>query len=144
MDDHAADPQPEQRFRSLLEGVPVSAYRWEAGQAGRCLYVSPQIEAMLGFPVSDWLNEGFYASRVHPDDCDRVLAEVERTHLTGEDFRLEYRLIAADGRVVWVLDETVAVRDGEYRPILLQGFLVDITARIERAAPRPALRAAAS
>jgi PAS domain S-box-containing protein len=42
---------------------------------------------------------------------------------------MEYRLIAADGRVIWVLDETVAVRDDEYRPLFLQGFLLDVTDR---------------
>jgi len=41
-------------------------------------------------------------------------------------------LIGADGRVVWVLDETIAVRDEEYHPIMLQGFLIDITERVER------------
>ena len=59
---------------------------------------------------------------------------MERTHRTGEDFRLEYRLIASDGRIVWVLDETTVVRDTDYRPMVLQGFLVDITAGIEGAA----------
>ena len=58
-----------------------------------------------------------------------MLAEVERTHESGQNFSCEYRLIAADGRTVWVLDETVAVRDDEYRPIFLQGFMVDITDR---------------
>ena len=136
--------ETEAKYRTLVEQIPLATYINSIGMPVQTTYMSPQIEGMLGFPVSDWLNQGFYASRVHPDDRDRVLAEVERTHLTGEDFRLEYRLIAADGGVVWVLDETVAVRDGEYRPIVLQGFLVDITARIERAAPRAALRAAAS
>jgi hypothetical protein len=42
---------------------------------------------------------------------------------------MEYRVIAADGRIVWVLDETVAVRDAEYQPILLQGCIVDVTDR---------------
>jgi PAS domain S-box-containing protein len=85
---------------------------------------------MLGFPASDWLNEdGFFATRIHPDDRERVMAEVQRTHDTGEDFRLEYRLVAADGRIVWVRDQTVAVRDEEYRPLFLQGYLSDITDR---------------
>jgi PAS domain S-box-containing protein len=136
--------ETEAKYRTLVEQIPLATYINSVGMPVHTTYMSPQIEAMLGFPVGDWLNDGFYASRVHPDDVDRVLAEVERTHVTGEDFRLEYRLIAADGRVVWVLDETVAVRDEEYRPIVLQGFLVDITARIERAAPRAALRNAAS
>jgi len=136
--------ETEAKYRTLVEQIPLATYINSVGMPVQTTYMSPQIEAMLGFPVSDWLKDGFYASHIHPDDVDRVLAEVERTHLTGEDFRLEYRLIAADGRVVWVLDETVAVRDEEYRPIVLQGFLVDITARIERAAPRAALRNAAS
>jgi PAS domain S-box-containing protein len=95
----------------------------------RTRYMSPQIETMLGFPVSDWLEPGFFASRLHPEDTERVLAEIERTHERGDAFRLEYRLTAADGRNVWVLDETVAVRDEEYRPLFLQGFLVDVSDR---------------
>jgi hypothetical protein len=51
---------------------------------------------------------------------------------------MEYRLIAADGSAMWVLDETVAVRDEEYRPIMLQGFLVDVTDRHARAEAAPA------
>ncbi len=70
---------------------------------------------------------------MHPDDSERVSAEIERTRQKGEDFRLEYRMIAADGRVVWVLDSTVVVRDEQYRPIVLQGFVVDVTAQVERA-----------
>ena len=136
--------ETEAKYRTLVEQIPLATYINSVGLPVQTTYMSPQIEAMLGFPSGDWLKPDFYASRLHPDDRERVLAEVERTHLTGEDFRLEYRLIAADGHVVWVLDETVAVRDDEYRPIVLQGFLVDITARIERAAPRAALRAAAS
>ena len=85
---------------------------------------------MLGYPVSDWLQRRTSSlTRSTRTTTTRVLAEVERTHDTGEDFRCEYRLIAADGRTVWVLDETVAVRDEEYRPLFLQGFLVDVTDR---------------
>jgi PAS domain S-box-containing protein len=82
---------------------------------------------MLGYPVEKWYEPDFFPSILHPDDQERISAEVESTHKAGQDFHAEYRLIGADGRVVWVLDETVAVRDEEYRPLLLQGFLVDIT-----------------
>lgn len=139
--------ETEAKYRTLVEQVPLATYINSIGMPLRTTSMSPQIEAMLGFPVSDWLTEGFYESRLHPDDRDRVMAEVERTHNYGETFRCEYRLIAADGRVVWVLDETVSVRDSEYRPIVLQGFMVDITDRVEREhahAPRPILSPAAS
>ena len=127
--------EAEAKYRTLVEQIPLATYINSVGLPVQTTYMSPQIEAMFGFPVSDWLSPDFLASRVHPDDRDRVFAEVERTHTTGEDFRLEYRLIAADGRVVWVLDETTVVRDEQYRPIVLQGFLVDITAGIEATAP---------
>jgi PAS domain S-box-containing protein len=93
--------------------------------------MSPQIESILGFPVSDWLDNTsrFFFDHVHPEDVERIEAEIKRTHETGENFRLEYRMIAADGRIVWVLDETVAVRDDEYRPLFLQGYLMDVTDR---------------
>jgi PAS domain S-box-containing protein len=69
------------------------------------------------------------SSRLHPNDRRRVLAEVECAHRLGEPFDAEYRLLAKDGRVVWVLDETIAVRDDEYRPLFVQGFLIDVTER---------------
>jgi PAS domain S-box-containing protein len=141
--------ETEAKYRTLLEQIPLATYINSIGMPVQTTYMSPQIESMLGFPVSDWLTDGFYATRIHPEDRDRVMAEVERTHLQDEPFRSEYRLIAADGREVWVLDETVAVRDAEYHPMVLQGFLVDITDRIARdqeEAPvaRPTLRLAAS
>jgi GAF domain-containing protein len=72
---------------------------------------------------------GFFWKCVHPADRERVAVEVERTHSIGERFRAEYRLLAAGRRVVWVLDETVAVRDEEFRPLFLQGFLLEVTDR---------------
>ncbi len=130
--------QAEAKYRTLVEQIPLATYINDVGLPVQTTYMSPQIEAMFGFPVSDWLNPDFLGTRLHPDDRERVFAEIERTHRTGDDFRLEYRLIAADGRVVWVLDETTVVRDENYQPMVLQGFLVDITAGVEGAAPTPA------
>ena len=121
--------EAEARFRTLVEQIPLATYINETGLPVRTRYMSPQIEQMLGYPVSAWLEPDFFVTIVHPDDRERVFEELTRTHASGEDFGLEYRLIAADGRVVWVLDETTAVRDDEYRPLFLQGFLIDISDR---------------
>ena len=119
----------EAKYRTLVEQIPLATYINTTGMPVNTKYMSPRIEAMLGFPVSDWLEPNFFLTCLHPGDHDRVLAEVERTHLRGENFRMEYRLIAADGRIVWVHDETAAVRDEEYQPLFLQGFLIDVTDR---------------
>jgi PAS domain S-box-containing protein len=130
--------EAEAKYRTLVEQIPLTTYINDTGMPVHTKYMSPQIETMLGYPVSDWLQPDFFLTCLHPDDHERVFAEVERTHNAGQDFRCEYRLIAADGRTVWVLDETVAVRDDEYRPIFLQGFMVDVT---DRRASDDALRA---
>ena len=109
-------------------------------RAGRCGGV---VQPILGYPVEAWYEPDFFQSIVHPDDLDRVLHEVERTHRAGEDFHAEYRLLGQDGRVLWVLDETVAVRDAEYQPILLQGCLVDVTDRHDAVRSAPHHSAAA-
>jgi len=134
--------ETEAKYRTLVEQIPLATYINSVGMPVQTTYVSPQIETMLGYAVSDWLQPGFLSTVLHPDDHDRVMAEVQRTHETGEDFRMEYRIVHADGRVVWVLDETVSVRDAEYHPILLQGFLIDVTH--SHLDSRPALRVAAS
>ena len=121
--------ETEAKYRTLVEQIPLATYINTIGMPLRTKYMSPRIESMLGFPVSSWLEPDFFMSCLHPDDSERVVAEVERTHATGENFRMEYRLTAADGRTVWVHDETVAVRDEEYHPLFLQGFLIDVTDR---------------
>lgn len=135
--------ETEAKYRTLVEQLPLATYINSVGMPLQTVYMSPQIEAMLGYPVARWLEPGFFLSVLHPDDRERVQAEVERTHATGDTFRVEYRVLAADGRVVWVLDETVAIRDQEYRPTMLQGCLIDISDR-HAVEERPALRAAAS
>jgi PAS domain S-box-containing protein len=127
--------QAEAKYRTLVEQLPLATYVNAVGLPVQTTYMSPQIERMLGYPVSRWLEPEFFASVLHDEDRERVQAEVMRTHRTGETFRMEYRLIAADGRVVWVLDETVAVRDAEYHPILLQGCLIDVTDRHDATPP---------
>jgi PAS domain S-box-containing protein len=130
--------ETEAKYRTLVEQIPLATYINTIGMPLQTTYVSPQIVAMVGYPVERWLEQDFFLSVLHPEDRERVLAEVRRTHETGQEFRMEYRMVHADGRAVWVLDVTVAVRDAEYRPLLLQGFLVDVTDRHTRMSLRPA------
>jgi signal transduction histidine kinase/DNA-binding response OmpR family regulator len=66
---------------------------------------------------------------LHPEDRARVLEAAARHKTTGERFNLEYRLIARDGRVVWIHDESVIVHDERGAPAFSQGYMTDITAR---------------
>ena len=90
--------------------------------------MSPQIEAITGYtPEQHVADPSLWVRLVHPDDRDRVQAEIERTDRTGEPFRVEYRILHPDGRVVWVLSSAELVRDEAGRPLYWQGLLLDIT-----------------
>ena len=122
----------EAQYRSVVERVPGVVYVAEAGQHGRWHFVSSKIEELLGYTPEEWVADPtLWMNRIHPGDRDRmILAEVDESERAGEKGRWEYRLIARDGKVVWVIDdEAVIARDGDGRPKMVQGILVNITDR---------------
>lgn len=120
--------EAESRFRVLVEHIPAVTYVDELGEPGVVVYVSPQVETILGFAPEEWLADpGFWLTRLHPDDRERVIAERRRANAEREPLVLEYRLFAKDGRRVWIRDERSVVRDGAGNPLYGQGILLDIT-----------------
>lgn len=122
----AAAAQSERRLRSLAQGL--TAIVWEADAATwRTLYVSHTAEAILGYPVERWYTEGdFWLTHLHPDDRVRFLAKLLEPD-SREDRELEYRMITADGRVVWFSDFVHVVTDDRGVARRLHGVMVDIT-----------------
>ena len=117
----------EDRFRRLAEQVRVIP--WEAdADSWQFLYVGPQAQNVLGFPPADWHRKGFWLAHVHPEDRGWVAQYCAANSTTKSDFEFEYRMIAHDGRVVW-LHDIVNVVHYAGEPRVLRGFMVDITAR---------------
>ena len=124
--------EAEERYRTLVERIPAIVYIEEINGRMTTLYDSPQIDAMLGYPQDKHLDDPDYWMKIiHPDDRERVEAEERHAGTRGESFSQEYRVVAADGRVVWVRDDAVIVRDGADEALYLQGFIFDITERKE-------------
>jgi PAS domain S-box-containing protein len=121
----------EDRFRHLVEQIPAVTYVQEPIDSvtpKAITYMSPQYEAMLGYPPEkEMLDEEHWLRVLHPDDRERVLAEELRTDETGEPYRIEYRQIASDGRVVWVRDEATLIKDEEGNSLYWLGVQYDIT-----------------
>jgi len=128
--------EAEARYRTLIETIPAVTYVADWDELGSFRYVSPQIEELLGFPSERWLGDtGIWEEHIHPDDRDRVLAETRYAYRQEKAFDCEYRMIAADGRVVWVWERDTVIRDEHGRPHITQGIITDVTAtRIAEAA----------
>ncbi|MGZ5351244.1 MAG: PAS domain-containing protein [Actinomycetota bacterium] len=129
--------QAEERFRLIVERTPAVTYQEAHTAAGTydlstlTSYVSPQIEAITGFPAARWNEPGFWIERIYPEDREQVQVESSAASDSCEPYRQDYRMIAADGRIVWFHDESQLIRDHDGRPLYWQGVMVDITDRKE-------------
>jgi PAS domain S-box-containing protein len=117
----------ERQFRTLVEQLPVMVYSEPFVVGGSRMWVNPSVETLFGFTPAESGQKNFWKTRLHPEDRDQVLAEEARCEETGEPFRMEYRTLHRDGRVRWVRDECVLIRDEAGRPQYWQGVIVDIT-----------------
>ncbi|MFH0953735.1 MAG: PAS domain-containing protein [Verrucomicrobiota bacterium] len=124
----AALRESEAKYRALVEQGPSITYTAALDEASSTLYISPQIECILGYTRAEYsADPDAWRKMVHPDDLERVTADVVKIHQTGEPFSAEYRMIAKDGRIVWIRDQGALVRDAAGKPLFLQGVMYDIT-----------------
>jgi PAS domain S-box-containing protein len=123
--------QMEERYRRLVENMPGIAYVWEVDPGNEIRsfgYVNPRVQDVLGFSPEEW----HASARIHPHDQERVAEAIDRTRRTGEPFLMEYRFLAKDGSVVWVLDHaSLIARSQSGDPSTFQGVILDITSRKE-------------
>ena len=119
----------EARYKVLLEQLPAVTFMAAFEEGLREIYVSPQIETLLGYTVLEWTEEPIlWYDRLHWEDKERWNIEFSRTVAWTEPFKGDYRFLAKDGHVVWIHGEAKIVRDLFGQPSFIQGIGYDITA----------------
>ena len=120
----------EERFRQVVVSISAHIYVTEITPDGQHnnLYLSPHVEALTGYPLekfqADWL---FWPSTViHPDDRATAARQAAQLAL-GQNSEVEYRLLRADGKIVWVRDSARVQTDGHTK--IIYGLVSDITER---------------
>lgn len=126
-----SDSQPQSmdaRYRALVEQIPAVVFMAYLDQGIGEAYVSPQIEAALGFSQQEWLEDPVrWYDQIYPDDKQRWSAEAAEMFLTGKPLKSAYRVLARDGRVLWFHCEAEMIRREDGRPWFIHGVGVDIT-----------------
>jgi PAS domain S-box-containing protein len=126
--DISARKRAEAKFRTLVENIPAVTFIAPLDESVPELYVSPQIEQLLGFSQKEWLEDPvLWYRQLHPEDRERWNGQFAPTCASGKPFDSIYRFIAKDGRVVWVHGSASVVRDADGMPSFLQGVAFDIT-----------------
>ena len=117
----------EDKYRELVESI--DAIVWAADPVTwRFTFVSKAAEKLLGYPIERWLQvPDFWLNLIHPDDRSRAFEYCQGQVAKGKDHEFEYRVVALDGRLVWLRDSVQVVKDEAGRPIILRGVMIDIT-----------------
>lgn len=124
----AALRQSEAKFRTLVEQIPVATYVAALDARRAFLYVSPQVETLLGFDPEDFDKDPeIWTNRLHPDDRERVLREAARCRDEKDLFVCEYRMLTLFDHVKWIRDEAMIVSSDLGEPLFMQGVLIDVT-----------------
>ena len=125
----------EEEYRDLLNSVDGIVWQAELFTL-RFTFVSQQAERLLGYPVQRWLEEpDFWQRHIHPDDRERAVALCGELTVEKQHQSFEYRMLTADGRVVWLRD-LVSVRTRKGAPPQIQGIMVNTTPRKQAEAAR--------
>jgi diguanylate cyclase (GGDEF)-like protein/PAS domain S-box-containing protein len=130
---------------SMVRGaelLPVASYDRSTGERPIFYRISAELESMLGYSQADWLSDArLWTKLLHTDDRERVAAERAHHLEVGQHFVSEYRLRSRDGRVVWVRDQAIILREDESGKMVQRGVLIDITERkqVEEALEHQAL-----
>ncbi len=115
----------ENHLRQLLETVKVIPWELDL-KTWRFIYVGPQAVDLLNYPIAEWYEENFWLNHLHPHDREKSVRFCQEATARCENHELEYRMLAADGRVVWLRDVVSVVKEAG-SPTMLRGFMFDIT-----------------
>ena len=118
----------ESRYRGLVETVDCIVWEVDLETFDFC-YVNSYAEELLGYTIDEWYQPGFWSEIIHPDDHDWAYQYCQDC-IEGDldSYEFDYRVIARDGRVVWLRDIVSKVMEND-KPRWLRGIMVNITAR---------------
>ncbi len=124
--------EAQQHHEAMVNSVDGIVWEADARTLEFC-FVSKMVERLLGYPVERWLGDPtFWELHIHPEDREWVVNYCVSSMRTRNEYQMEYRMIGADGRIVWLRDlVTVVVKNDE--PVLLRGIMVDISERMQLA-----------
>ena len=123
----------EEQHRTLVSNIPGTIYRSAFNKTRTIYYISNAVKDLTGYPPEDFKNNlrRKFISIIHPDDVERVLDTIQMGINDFKQYHIEYRIITKENKIRWVTDKATAVFDENNRIQWLDGFILDITDRIE-------------
>ena len=123
-------PHSQERYETLVHSI--AGIFWEADvKTFQFTFVSEQAEQLLGYPLHQWLEADFWINHIYPPDRAQAVNTCLTATQQRQNHELEYRMVTADGCLIWLKDLVTVVEEAE-QPILLRGVMVDVTREKQR------------
>lgn len=119
--------ESEERFRLAAQAGKMFAYEWSA--ATDVIVRSPASAEILGIDEAEQLTGQQVANRVHPDDREKLEAAMDALCPEMPHLQITYRMVHADGSVVWVDRNSRAHFDEQGKILRIVGMVADVTER---------------
>lgn len=120
-------------FTTLLSNLPGMVYRCANDPYWTMEFISSGAFELTGYSPSEFLEKkvNFGSDIIHPDDQKRIWEEVQIALRDHCPFEITYRLVRADGLHRWAWERGTGVYDSDGNLVALEGFISDLTERIE-------------
>jgi PAS domain S-box-containing protein len=121
----------QQKYYSLIQSINGIVWEYDI-DTDRFSFVSDRAISLLGYPLEDWLlKTNFWQNHIYSEDLERTLSAYNDAIEYRYDCEFEYRMVAADGRVIWVYDISTLICDADGKAIATNGLIIDISDRKE-------------
>src|SRR5690606_37001657 len=118
-----------QRLENIINTIEGIVWECDADTLEQ-QFISAKTHEILGYPSNVWLaDEFFWRKHLHPDDHQKAVDQFVAMARNKEEGVMEYRFLAADGRVVWIRDSVSMVTENDRN--IMRGIVIDITANQE-------------
>ncbi len=119
----------EEQIRSITENVPGIIYRCSVQAPWKIQHISPWIQNLAGYSVSDFdgTNPLAWGDIVYPEDMNLVTTKIDLKVSLKQTYEVEYRVLTKNGEIRWVFERGRAHYDVQGRPLWLDGVIFDIS-----------------
>ena len=120
----------EQKYRDLVESLPMLFYTGKFNPYPVPTYVSPQVKDFFGYTMQEFLSDPEkFMKHIHKDDSSRILKTLSETLPKGEVYNAQFRITTRDGKIKWIKDHAFPIIDSDGKAQEFRGFAIDITAQ---------------
>jgi len=123
----------DRSLSSLIGNVPGIVYRCQFDRDWTMTYLSQSCSEITGYEPSELIDNKrlAWAEIIHPEDRERVWREIKESLEEDERFKVTYRITTKEDDEKWVWEQGTAIKDGEDNIEAIEGFITDITEKIE-------------